>query len=98
VADRVIGVGDPLFGSTVVSLELYRQALNDAGQLAFVAGLADGRRVVVRVDNATAGGIVPEPSAAVLVGVGACGLVFWSLRRERKRRVAGEEYGTTADV
>lgn len=42
VEDRLIGVGDALFGSTISSLELARHGLNDAGQLAFEYALASG--------------------------------------------------------
>jgi hypothetical protein len=50
-ADRVIGLGDSLFGSTVVNLDLLRGAVNDAGQIAFYANLAaGGRGVIVRAD------------------------------------------------
>ncbi len=42
-SDVVIRVGDPLFGSTVTSLNVGRQGLNDAGQIAFWYKLADGR-------------------------------------------------------
>jgi hypothetical protein len=45
---RVIGVGDPLFGSMVTGLEFFRDGLNDRGQIAFSADLADGRSVIVR--------------------------------------------------
>jgi hypothetical protein len=51
--DAVIRIGDQLFGSTVVRIDgLYARGIdmNDAGQVAFVAGLADGRVVVVRAD------------------------------------------------
>ena len=43
IADRVISAGDPLGGSTVVSLAIERNGLNDLGQMAFRATLADGR-------------------------------------------------------
>jgi hypothetical protein len=51
-ADRVIGVGDELFASTVESLSL--GGIDDAGRIAFEATLADGRGVVARA--------VPEPA------------------------------------
>jgi hypothetical protein len=50
VADKVIATGDPLFGSTVTGLAFDRDGLNDAGQIAFRAQLADGRHVVVRAE------------------------------------------------
>jgi hypothetical protein len=52
VADRVIAVGDPLDGSTVQTLDVlaFDAALNDRGQIAFIATLADGRTGVYRAD------------------------------------------------
>ena len=47
--NKVIQVGDPLFGSTVTFIRnLGRNALNDSGEIAFVAGLANGDTVVAR--------------------------------------------------
>ncbi len=45
---RVILTGNALDGSTVTNLILGREGLNNAGQLAFRAQLADGRSVVFR--------------------------------------------------
>jgi hypothetical protein len=79
VADRVIGTGDALFGSTVTSLSFFREGLNDAGQVAFRATLADGRQVVARA-------VIPEPGTlALLVGAAVPGL-GWAVRRRRPRR------------
>jgi hypothetical protein len=53
VADKVIATGDPLFGSTVTTLgtgTIGNRGLNDAGQIAFRVGLADGRTVLARAD------------------------------------------------
>jgi hypothetical protein len=52
VADRVIAVDDPLDGSTVQALDglAFDAALNDRGQIAFIATLADGRTGVYRAD------------------------------------------------
>jgi hypothetical protein len=41
VADRVIATGDTLDGATVTNLSFCEEGLNDAGQLAFIAELAD---------------------------------------------------------
>jgi len=64
VSDKVIETGDALFGSSVASLFLFREGLNDAGQIAFLATLADGREVVGRADP------VPEPPILLLLGAG----------------------------
>lgn len=56
---RVIGTGDPLLGSTVAGFSHFdSQGLNNSGQVAFVAGLADGRIVLVRADARP--GILPD--------------------------------------
>jgi hypothetical protein len=49
-ADKVIATGDGLFGSTVAQLGFFRQGLNDAGQVAFFARLADGSSGIFRAD------------------------------------------------
>jgi hypothetical protein len=53
VVDEIIGTGDSLFGSTVSSFPdtpFAPRALNNLGQLGFLANLADGRQVWVRAD------------------------------------------------
>lgn len=63
--DRIIGTGDPLFGSTMAGLlQLDPNALNDFGQVAFIYGLANG---TVGIAIATPVG-VPEPGMAFLLG------------------------------
>jgi hypothetical protein len=47
---KVVAIGDPLFGSPVTELAFFREGLNDVGQVAFVATLADGTQSVVRAD------------------------------------------------
>jgi hypothetical protein len=50
IKDKVIAIGDPLAGSSVSELDLSRQSLNNAGQIAFQATLTDGRYVIVRAE------------------------------------------------
>ena len=50
IADRVVAVDDPLDGSTVSGLGIFWSSLNNAGQIAFVAQLADGRTAIYRAD------------------------------------------------
>jgi hypothetical protein len=53
VVNEIIGTGDSLLGSTVVSFPdqpFPGRALNNPGQLGFRASLADGRTVLVRAD------------------------------------------------
>lgn len=81
--DKVIALGDSLFGSTVTDLYFSNRGLNDKNQFAFYAKLADGRDGVFRADSdyqepTTS---VPEPGLALgLLTVGALGTV---LRRKR---------------
>lgn len=60
---RIIGVGDQLLGSTITSL-LFPSAkgLNDNGQVAFYATLANGTQGIFRADPTAD---VPEPGAIV---------------------------------
>jgi hypothetical protein len=60
-ADRVIRTGERLAASRVTNLVFCRQGLNNAGQLAFAAQLADGRTVIARANPP---GSVP-PNAVV---------------------------------
>ena len=55
--EKVIGIGDPLFGSTVTSVFMKTDALNDAGQIALIYRLATGVRGVAIATP------VPEPHA-----------------------------------
>jgi hypothetical protein len=75
ITDEVIATGDALFGSTVTNLSFVRDGLNDAGQLAFWATVADGRAFIVRADAA------PEPSTVLLLGIGIVGLIGYAWRR-----------------
>lgn len=48
IADKVIATGDLLSGSSVTDVTFVRGGLNNSGEIAFLAGLADQRRVIVR--------------------------------------------------
>ena len=74
---RLIGTGDPLDGSTITGFAFpsNTSALNDAGQIAFVANLADGRQGVFVATP------VPEPTS--LAFLGACGVAAFVHRRRR---------------
>ncbi len=49
-ANRVIGPGDALDGSTVLAAFIWYEALNDNGQVAFYVQLADNRQGIFRAD------------------------------------------------
>jgi len=51
VEDKVIGIGDTLFGSTVVDLAMDRQSLSDDNEIAFWAKLEDGTEGIYRANN-----------------------------------------------
>ena len=70
----VIKFGDAL--STVTSLGMDRESLNDASQFGFSYGLADGRVGVAVANN------VPEPTSALLLVLGASALA--ARRRNRQ--------------
>lgn len=50
VADRVVGIGDALFGSTVRAFVLNPVSVNRAGQIAIRFELNDGRGVIARAE------------------------------------------------
>jgi hypothetical protein len=70
-ANKVLAVGDSLFGSTVTTLLLGPEGLNDAGQVAFLAVLADGRIAIVRADPVA----VPAPNTLLMGLLGVGGLL-----------------------
>lgn len=83
VADRVIAIGDLLFGSTVTSFSFGWQGLNDLGQFTFQAGLQGGRTAIVRADpTAVPFGFSPGLGLFIL---GACGAVA-QLRSKMKSK------------
>jgi hypothetical protein len=49
-ADRILGVGDPLLGSTVAELAANPVSVNADGRVAVRTKLADGRQLILRAD------------------------------------------------
>ena len=82
VSEQIIGIGDSLLGSTVQSVFFpSSKSLNNAGQLAFYAQLADGTKAIFRADPISTK--VPEPTA-ILGLVAIAGLGISSRRRYRR--------------
>lgn len=75
--NEVIAVGDTLGGSTVTQLRISRNGLNDAGQIAFDAVLADGTQRVFRADPIA----VPESGSSALFALAILGMVGIRWRR-----------------
>jgi len=82
INDKVIATGDPLFGSTVTSLN-FSNGLNNSGQIAFLAELADGTEGIFVAEPEP---LEPEPvpeSASVMVLL-AMGTLSLGLRFKRQ--------------
>jgi hypothetical protein len=90
LTNKVIGTGDTLFGSTVTSLGFFREGLNNPGQLAFFASLADGTTGIFRADHR---GVpdeptkdVPEPASGLgLLALGALGAGSMMQRKQKQQ-------------
>ena len=50
IDQKIINIGDPIDGSTLVEAFVFAESLNNNGQIAFWAHLADGRQGVYRAD------------------------------------------------
>jgi hypothetical protein len=75
-ADRVIATGDELSGSVVTDVGFFRQGLNDAGQVAFFARLANGTEGIFRADPVPPGPGGGRPAAQVDVFADLLGASF----------------------
>lgn len=89
IADKVVAIGDPLFGSTVTFLGAFGQeGLNDAGEVAFFANLADGTSGIFRAESediSTPPETVPEPASTLgLLAFGALGAGAVLKRQQKK--------------
>ncbi|MBD1833728.1 PEP-CTERM sorting domain-containing protein [Cyanobacteria bacterium FACHB-472] len=85
LTDKVISTGDTLFGSTVTSLGFFREGLNNPGQVAFFASLADGTTGIFRADHQGVPGEPPidVPEPASMLGLLAFG-TFGAFVKRRK--------------
>jgi len=83
VTNKVITIGDALFGSTVTSLYGITNGLNDSGQLSFYAALADGTEGIFRADPEPQQ--VPEPASILgLLAASALGVGTWRKGQQRR--------------
>lgn len=80
VTNRIISIGDALFGSTVNALNIGGFGLNDLGQLAFFYNLADGRNGLALATP------VPEPTSIALLVSALGGIVALRRRTARQKR------------
>jgi hypothetical protein len=89
LTNKVIGTGDTLFGSTVTSLGFFREGLNNPGQLAFFASLANGTTGIFRADPGVSGEPpkdVPEPASGLgLLAFGALGAGSMIQRKQKQQ-------------
>ncbi|KAB8316652.1 PEP-CTERM sorting domain-containing protein [Tolypothrix campylonemoides VB511288] len=80
VVNKIIGTGDTLFGSTVITVgDSNPQTLNNRGQIAFTAALADGTRGVYVATP------VPEPLTIAGSGLALAGLVLFKRRQQQNK-------------
>ncbi len=82
IADKVISVGDSLFGSTITKVDFFGdKGLNNNGQIAFFAALADGTEGIFRADpSSVPSKPVPEPTS--IFSLLALGLGSWFVLRQ----------------
>jgi hypothetical protein len=73
VADKVIEPGDPLDGSTFQGGYSYMESLNNTGQVAFFAFLADGRTGVYRADPVNRPPVASNGTVSVTAGASVLG-------------------------
>ncbi len=76
---KVISVGDSLDGSIVTSLFISHKGLNDDGQIAFDAVLANGGLEVFRAEPVA----VPAPSSISFLAIGMICMICYRWRRHR---------------
>ncbi len=80
VTTELVRYGSELDGSTVTGLVMGSRALNDSGQVAFYASLADGQSGVFVATLS-----VPEPSSLAMLGIGSLATIGVLIRRSQPR-------------
>ena len=79
--DRLVSIGDPLDGSTIAAISIGPEGLNDLGQIAFLATLANGQEGIFVAGPTSGVSQVPEPTALALLAIAAAAL--FAVRRDR---------------
>jgi hypothetical protein len=77
VLDKVVETGDALDGSTILALGFGSEGLNNSGEIAFWAKLANGQQGEFVAS-------IPEPSSAVVMLLAAGGILFQRLPNRRR--------------
>jgi hypothetical protein len=91
ITNKVIALGDSLFGSKVVSLDFSTKGLNNSGQLAFLATFEDGTSGIFRAnpESISEPKSVPEPASGLgLLLVGAFGVGSLLKRKQKGQQSA----------
>jgi hypothetical protein len=100
ITNKVITLGDSLFGSKVVSLDFSTKGLNNSGQLAFLATFEDGTSGIFRAnpESISEPKSVPEPASGLgLLLVGAFG-VGSLLKGKQKRQPSASRVTTDLNL
>jgi len=100
ITNKVITLGDSLFGSKVVSLDFSTKGLNNSGQLAFLATFEDGTSGIFRAnpESMSEPKSVPEPASGLgllLVGVFGVGSL---LKGKQKRQQSASSVTTDLNL
>jgi hypothetical protein len=88
ITDKVIALGDTLFGATVVSLDFSTKGLNNSGQLAFLATFEDGTSGIFRAnpESISEPKSVPEPASGLGLLLGGTFGVGSLLKRKQSQK------------
>ena len=86
VLDKVIATGDVLFGSTVTSLSFSKTGLNNSGQIAFFATLADGTEGIFRANPVSEPPPQSVPEPVSVLGILVSGALGVGSLRQRQNK------------
>jgi hypothetical protein len=86
VVDQVIATGDLLFGSTVTSLSFSKTGLNNSGQVAFFARLANGTEGIFRANPVSEPPPQSVPEPVSVLGILVSGALGVGSLRQRQNK------------